>query len=111
MRWWRRQRDEDLERELLADLELEAANTAIFSAVSAALLRPLPYLEPERLVSVSDTVQDWKRQNKVFADLAAYQGDSYNVVHGSGVDHVRAWNISAEFFRTELRDLAALVWW
>jgi predicted permease len=89
------------------------ANTAIFSVVNAALLRPLPYPEPERLVALSDTVQgmknwpstylnylDWKRQNSVFEGIAAYQGDSYNVGHGGAVDRVRAWNVSAEFFRT-----------
>ncbi len=89
------------------------ANTAIFSVVNVALLRPLPYPEPERLVCLSDTVQgmknwpstyvnylDWKRQDRVFENLAAYQGDSFNVDHGDGVEHVRAWNVSAEFFRT-----------
>jgi hypothetical protein len=89
------------------------ANTAIFSVVNAALIRPLPYRQPERLVSVSDIVQgmrnwpstyrnylDWKRQNRVFENLAAYQGDSFNVDHGLGAEHVRAWNVSAEFFRT-----------
>ena len=89
------------------------ANTAIFSVVSAALIRPLPYQQPERLVSVSDVVQgmknwpstylnylDWKRQNRVFESLAAYQGDSFNIDHGVGVEHVRAWNVSADFFRT-----------
>ncbi|HXQ73801.1 MAG TPA: ABC transporter permease [Pyrinomonadaceae bacterium] len=63
------------------------ANTAIFSVVSAVLLNPLPYKDPDRLVSIWENVPehgrwraapanflDWKKQNTVFADVAAFGG-------------------------------------
>ena len=63
------------------------ANTAIFSAVSAVMLRPLPLSDPGRLVMLWETnpdfhwtqedaapanVLDWKEQAGVFSDVAAY---------------------------------------
>jgi predicted permease len=69
------------------------ANTAIFSAVDAVLLRPLPYGKPSRLAIVWEDASfigfahntpapanfvDWREQNQVFTDMAAlrYQGSS-----------------------------------
>ena len=79
------------------------ANTAIFSVVYAALIRPLPYSEPNRLITLSEVrpqegksseletriwnasypdYLDWTRQSKSFQSLAGFSGDGF-VLHGT----------------------------
>src|ERR1035441_47221 len=68
------------------------ANTAIFSALYPALLRPLPYRQPDRLVTLGENrpqlpccsytssypdYLDWKRTAKSFASLAGFADDSF----------------------------------
>src|SRR5687768_10186689 len=59
------------------------ATTAVFSVVDAALLRPLPYPEPHRVVFLTDQQDvetpmsypefvEWRADTAVFSDLAAY---------------------------------------
>src|SRR3954470_4288928 len=65
------------------------ANTAIFSFVNGVMLKPLPYSEPERIVSVLEkppggdhngistlNYLDWARENQVFDYMAAQTGGS-----------------------------------
>jgi len=89
------------------------ASTAIFGFVDAALIRPLPYADPARLVDVTESAAmfpranlsypdylDWKRLNQVFTSLVAYNTDGYLLRTPSGTEPVPAVRISDDFFRT-----------
>jgi len=84
------------------------ANTAMFSVVNGVLLKPLPYPESDRLVSLfenqsehgQDFVQltapgftDWREQNTVFEDLAAFQPGGFDLT-GTG-DPARLFGLRA----------------
>ena len=68
------------------------ANTSIFSVVNAVLFRPLPYPEPERLITLREKTNtfpngavsypnylDWREGQRSFTDLALVRRDNYNL--------------------------------
>ena len=89
------------------------ANTAIFSLVSAVLLRPLKYREAERLVMVWEAVSavglsrdnpaagnyaDWKAQNKVFEGMAAIDQRTYDLAGDGEPEKLFAFAVTPDFF-------------
>ncbi len=88
-------------------------SVAIFGFVDAALLEPLPYAHPSRLMSVSESsvespgwplsyldYLDWQRLNKSFSSLDVYSGAGYLLSTSSGVEPVQAARVSGGFFQT-----------
>ena len=87
------------------------ANTAIFSVVNAVLLNPLPYKEPDRLVSLWENVPthgrwraspanffDWKKQNTVFEDVAAFGQTSLTLTGDGEPEQLVGTRVSSGYF-------------
>lgn len=90
-----------------------AASTAIFAFVDAALIRPLPYRAPSRLVALYERVPvgeryhlsnfdylEWKRSNRSFSSLDAYRPDSFALTTVDTPEAIPGARVSDGFFRT-----------
>jgi len=89
------------------------ANTAIFSVVSAVLLRPLPYPDGNRLVivethtrwfkflmgSTPPDIADWKASNHTLDSIAAFNGTQYAISRDAGPLPAAGAVVSEDFFR------------
>src|SRR5690242_19131734 len=89
------------------------ANTAIFSVVHAVLLRAFPYSKPDQLVLVWEKRQggrtdqnvinlanyaDWKSQNTVFSDMAAFFDQTLNLSGNGEPEEVSVQYATANLF-------------
>ena len=89
------------------------ANTAIFSLVDTVLLRPLPYRQPDGLVLISESLpkmgmeevgvsaaeyQDYRDQNRSFAEMAAYESEGFNLTGANQPMRVNGARVSASTF-------------
>src|SRR5260221_9628 len=93
------------------------ANTAIFSVVYSALLRPLPYREPGKLYHFEESrIQndnstngaqasypdylDWKRTAKSVQSFAGYSGDAFTLSANGEPKNTFALQVTPNFFST-----------
>ena len=103
---------------LLAVLTLAlgiGANSAMFAVTYGVLLRPLPFAEPDRLVTLANTIPDagvrsfpfsqpeffeHRKNNRAFVQFAVYLPASVVLTGGDAPERVAGARVSANFFDT-----------
>jgi predicted permease len=88
------------------------ATTALFSAIEAVLLRPLPYASPDRLVWITrpspkgprgrpltPEFEAWRTESHSFTGLAAWNDQQFNLTGAGEPELVPAASVNAEFLR------------
>lgn len=86
--------------------------TAIFSAIHAVILRPLPYAEPDRLVILRDAwlprfpefsvapgrFVEWRARTRAFESIAAMRNGFVSLTGGGEPERLRVSGVSKELF-------------
>ncbi|MEW6734515.1 MAG: ABC transporter permease [Acidobacteriota bacterium] len=87
------------------------ANAALFSVVNGVLLNPLPYPQPDQLVTLHASkpnfetgsipylnFRDWQKENQTFSAMAISRGFSVSMTGIGEAERVSAQLISSDFF-------------
>jgi len=86
---------------------------AIFAFVDAALVRPMPYTNPSRLLDIAEKSSnlprtnlsyldyiDWKQSDNGLQAMSGYTGGGFLLTGPNGAEPVPSGRVSADFFRT-----------
>ena len=78
------------------------ANSALFSVVNGVLLNPLPFPEPDQLVTLHQSkpnfatgaipypnFRDWQRENQTFSAMAISRGASFTLIGAGEAERIR----------------------
>jgi putative ABC transport system permease protein len=90
------------------------ANIAIFSIVRSVLIRPLPYKEPDRIVTLWENIPhlglnrslvsfpdflDWRERSRSFEYISGYGWNPYTLTNGGEPEQVRGVLVASNFFQ------------
>jgi predicted permease len=88
-------------------------NTIIFSVVNGVMLSPLPFVEPDRLVTLHENkpnfeggsisypnFRDWQKNNRTFSSMAIARSYSFSMTGTAEPEQLRGEFVSSEFFPT-----------
>jgi len=89
------------------------ANTALFSVVNGVLLNPLPFPQPEQLVTLHESKPnfetgaipylnfvDWQNQNHTFSSIAISRSYSFSLTGMGEAERLQGDWVSASYFQT-----------
>jgi predicted permease len=87
------------------------ANAALFSVVNGVLLNPLPYPQPDQLITLHQSkpnfttgaipypnFRDWQKESQTFSAMAISRSASFSLIGAGEPERVVGRRVSAEFF-------------
>jgi predicted permease len=87
------------------------ANTALFSVVNGVLLNPLPFRDPDQLVTLHESkpnfdsgsisfpnFRDWRKENRTFSAMAITRRSAFSLTGMGRAEQLRGEFVSSDFF-------------